>query len=74
LLRIWGEHKEVKLSDYKGKAVVLNFFGVWCEWCTKEMPGFINVFSDYKGKNAELLVVDVGDTKDTLKNYLYDPG
>jgi peroxiredoxin len=61
---------EVKLSDYRGKIVVLNFFGVWCPWCVKEMPGFINVYNDYKDKNAELLVVDVGDTKSKLLDYL----
>jgi peroxiredoxin len=61
---------EVKLSDYKDKIVVLNFFGVWCPWCVKEMPGFIKVLNGYKDKNVELLVVDVGDTKDVLKAYL----
>src|SRR5688572_15875315 len=29
---------EVKLSDYKGKPVVLNFFASWCVPCRKEMP------------------------------------
>ena len=61
---------EVKLSDYKGKIVILNFFGVWCSWCIKEMPGFVKIYDEYKGKNVELLVVDVGDTKDVLTDYL----
>lgn len=64
--------KDVKLSDYKGKIVILNFFGVWCPWCVKEMPGFVNVYNQYKDKNVELLVVDVGDTKSTLQGYLKD--
>lgn len=66
--------KEVKLSDYRGKIVILNFFGVWCSWCVKEMPGFINVYNDYKDKNVELLVVDDKDTRLTLINYLNTNG
>ena len=62
--------KDVKLSDYKGKIVILNFFGVWCPWCVKEMPGFVKVYNEYKDKNVELLVVDVGDTKSKLQEYL----
>lgn len=62
--------KDVKLSEYRGKVVLLNFFGVWCPWCVKEMPGFANVYNEYKEKGVELLVVDVGDSKMTLLNYL----
>ena len=66
--------KDVKLSDYRGKTVILNFFGVWCGWCIKEMPGFIKVYNEYKNKNVELLVVDNGDTKAKLLEYLSSNG
>lgn len=62
--------KNVKLSDYRGKIVVVNFFGVWCPWCVKEMPGFVSIYNDYKSKGVELLVVDVGDSESTLADYL----
>lgn len=62
--------KDIKLSDYSGKTVVLNFFGVWCVWCRKEMPGFMNVYKDYNTKNVEFVIVDSGDDRDTLVNYL----
>lgn len=65
---------EVKLSDYENKIVVLNFFGVWCPWCKKEMPGFVKVYNDYKDKGVELLVVDSGDTEEELKDYLKEQG
>lgn len=61
---------DVKLSDYDGKTVILNFFGVWCPWCIKEMPGFVKVYNEYKIKDVVLLVVDVGDTKSKLEDYL----
>lgn len=61
---------DVRLSDYDGKTVILNFFGVWCPWCVKEMPGFVKVYNEYKSQDVVLLVVDVGDTKSKLEDYL----
>lgn len=66
--------KDIKLSDYEGRTVILNFFGVWCSWCKKEMPGFVKVYNEYKDKDVELLIVDVGDTKFKLQAYLNGEG
>lgn len=62
------------LSDYKGRIVVLNFFGVWCPWCVKEMPGFVKLYDEYKDKGVQLVVVDVGDSSPQVSNYLKSNG
>ena len=43
-----------RLSKIK-KIVVLNFFGTWCKPCRKEIPGFVNLYRDYKDKGVEFL-------------------
>jgi len=40
--------KQVSLSSLKGKIVAINFWGIWCGWCVKEMPEFQNLYEHYK--------------------------
>lgn len=51
----------IKLSDYQGKVIVLNFFTTWCGPCLKETPGFVNVYDEYKDKDVVFLSVDTGE-------------
>jgi len=38
----------VKLSDYKDKIVIINFWATWCAPCREEIPGFIELQKKYK--------------------------
>ncbi|XOQ43220.1 MAG: Thiol-disulfide oxidoreductase ResA [Clostridium sp.] len=46
----------VKLSDFKGKPVVLNFWASWCHWCKQEMPEFNRVYNEKKDEIQFLFV------------------
>ena len=63
--------KSVKLSDYKGKIVILNFWAVWCQYCKQEMPD-LNELNKELGKDNEavIIAVDAQESSDTVKNYL----
>lgn len=52
--------KEVHLSDYLGKPVVLNFWASWCGPCKKEMPDFEEKFQEL-GENVQFLMVNATD-------------
>ncbi len=52
------DEKDVKLSDYLGKKVLMvNLFGTWCGPCRAETPGFVKVYEEYKEKGVEFISV-----------------
>lgn len=66
------EGNEVKLSDFKGKYVFLNFWATWCTYCKEEMPAIQKTFEEYEIDKQEVvfLIVNVGETKETIQTYL----
>ncbi len=56
----------VKLSDYRGKAVLLNFWATWCSPCKVEMPWFVDMQKHYGNDGLVILGVAMDDS-DTPK-------
>ena len=50
----------VRLSDYRGTPVVLNFWASWCGPCQREMPDFDAVYQQL-GEEVQFLMVNVTD-------------
>jgi peroxiredoxin len=65
---------KVTLSNLKGKVVVLNFYTTWCSYCKAELPGFLKVMDDFKGKKVEFLFIDVEEDKETVENFIKSEG
>ena len=57
--------KIVKLSDYKGNLVLLNFWATWCVPCKKEMPSLDALKENPELDNIEIFPINIG--KDNLK-------
>lgn len=53
--------KPVKLSDYRGKVVLLNFWATWCGPCKVEIPWFIEFEKKYKDKGFSVIGVAMDD-------------
>src|SRR5581483_542410 len=53
--------KTVKLSDFRGKAVLLNFWATWCEPCKFEMPWFVDLQKKYGPQGLQVLGVAMDD-------------
>lgn len=54
--------KMVSLKDFRGKWVILDFWGSWCKWCIKGFPALKEAYKQYAGK-LEVIGVDCGDTE-----------
>lgn len=53
--------QSVKLSDFKGKVVVLNFWATWCGPCTLEIPWFEQFEQQYRSKGLEIVGVSMDE-------------
>jgi peroxiredoxin len=51
----------VKLSDYRGKVVLLNFWATWCGPCKVEIPWFMDFEKSYKNRDFAVLGVSMDD-------------
>ncbi|GIN90901.1 peroxiredoxin family protein [Siminovitchia terrae] len=49
----------VKLSDYRGKKVILNFWATWCPPCRAEMPHMQNFYEQNKDNGIEIVAVNL---------------
>lgn len=58
--------KPVTLASFRGKYLVLDFWGSWCSWCIKGFPDMRAAYDKYKDK-MEILGVDCNDTEEKWK-------
>lgn len=58
---------EVKLSDFRGKYVVVDFWGSWCIWCIKGFPALKEAYAKYKDKLV-VLGVDCQDSEQAWRD------
>lgn len=64
------QDKEVSLSSFKGRAVLLNFWASWCPTCTEEMPAINKLHKAYVGKGLTVVTVSTDKSRTGLSNYL----
>ena len=67
------EDKNVSLSEYENKLLILNFWATWCEPCKEEMPSLQNLQNNSNFKNLKILPINIGqEDKDSIKKFFSD--
>jgi thiol-disulfide isomerase/thioredoxin len=59
----------VRLADYKGKVLLVNFWATWCPPCKAELPGLIELYDQYKDKGLVVLGISGDDDAETLRAF-----
>ncbi|AKG35449.1 redoxin domain-containing protein [Paenibacillus durus] len=66
--------KTHKLDEYKGKPIVLNFWGSWCAPCVKEMPALEAQWEKWKAQGVVVVGINVGEDQMTVQNFVNGTG
>lgn len=67
--------KSMRLSDLRGKAVLLNFWATWCGPCKVEMPWFVELQNQYGPQGLQIVGVAMDDSgKDEIARFAKDMG
>jgi peroxiredoxin len=66
--------KTYKLSDYKGKVVLVNFWGSWCEPCVSEMPVIQKQYEKWKSQGVEVLALNLDESMVTVQSFVKQHG
>jgi peroxiredoxin len=61
--------REIRLSDYRGKLVFLNFWATWCVPCVEEMPAMEVLKNSFKDRKFQMLAVSVDTNWDVVKKF-----
>ena len=64
--------KDVALSAYKGKVILLDFWATWCGPCKIEIPWFVEFQKTYGARGLQVIGVSVDDTVEKLRPYVKD--
>jgi thiol-disulfide isomerase/thioredoxin len=67
--------KSMRLSDLRGKAVLLNFWATWCGPCKIEMPWFVELQNQYGSQGLQIVGVAMDDaSKEDIAKFAKDMG
>ena len=58
--------RDIRLSDHKGKTIVLYFMATWCPECRGTIPWLKEIYSSYSSKGLVLLSIDVMESKEKV--------
>jgi peroxiredoxin len=68
------EGQKVTLSSYRGKVVVLNFWGTWCEPCKAEMPSLNKLYLEHRDKGLAVLAISIDPSEQNVKSFISQKG
>jgi peroxiredoxin len=66
------EGEPVRLLDFRGKPLIVNFWATWCPPCREEMPSMQRAHAAVSKEGIGLVAINVGEDADTVAQFLAD--
>jgi thiol-disulfide isomerase/thioredoxin len=64
------EGDTIRLEDFRGKVVFLNFWATWCIPCRLEMPAMERLYQEFKGRGLVVLAVNVQESPAPVRDFV----
>jgi thiol-disulfide isomerase/thioredoxin len=61
--------KDVRLADFKGRPLIVNFWATWCAPCKAEIPVFVDLVDKYRGEKLAVLGISIDDSPEDLRAF-----
>ena len=62
--------RNYRLSDYRGRVVIVNFWATWCPPCIAEMPTLQRVWKQFHKENFDIFAVNLGEKEETIRRFI----
>jgi peroxiredoxin len=59
----------IRLSDYRGKVVLLDFWATWCAPCQEEIPRFVEWQNQYRNQGLQVIGVSMDDSPEPVQRF-----
>lgn len=59
----------IRLSNYRGKLLLVNFWAAWCVPCREEIPEFIKLQEKYRDQGLQVIGISIDDTESELRDF-----
>lgn len=66
------DDKQHRLSFYRGKVVIVNFWATWCPPCRFELPSMEALWQELKKEDVVMLAINIGEDADTIFTFTTD--
>jgi thiol-disulfide isomerase/thioredoxin len=70
----WLNTDATSLADFKGKVVMLDFWGVWCGPCVRSIPGLKKMYEEYKDQGLVILGVHTTNQGEKAASFVAENG